>query len=329
MPTAIDPKTGRIQPTKLTPDQVAEIKSSPERGVILAARFKVSPQIISGIKNGRVWKSVQVPVKEWKPEVAVTIPENITDPEERRRFWAAEYYRQRKIQTPEKHALISQRGAEWRRQYRNKRKSEIKAYMLKWRKEHRAEINAYKRQEYSKNPTATKALNKRSYEKDKAKRAVSGKQYRLDHADQCKARQKQYLETHREEFNERRRAWRERTRDRRLEVDRLYRENNKEKVKASQDIGTQRRRARLKGCTTDISASRFYKWVRHQKWVACYYCGERVSGLEAHVDHIIPLDKGGPHSESNLCAACEKCNLRKHTKLPSELPFLDQPLLNL
>lgn len=42
----------------------------------------------------------------------------------------------------------------------------------------------------------------------------------------------------------------------------------------------------------------------------CYICG----GPAQHVDHIIPLSRGGRHSIGNLAPACQTCNHQKHTK---------------
>ena len=45
----------------------------------------------------------------------------------------------------------------------------------------------------------------------------------------------------------------------------------------------------------------------------------RATGIEHHVDHHIPLAKGGMHHPSNLWVITAKENLRKHAKLPEEL----------
>lgn len=47
----------------------------------------------------------------------------------------------------------------------------------------------------------------------------------------------------------------------------------------------------------------------------CFYCGSKV-GIEA--DHIIPISRGGVHSEGNLVPACKECNRSKHNKLYAE-----------
>ena len=46
----------------------------------------------------------------------------------------------------------------------------------------------------------------------------------------------------------------------------------------------------------------------------CAYCG----GPYEHLDHVIPLSRGGMHVPSNLRPACAKCNLSKHAKKLSE-----------
>jgi hypothetical protein len=46
----------------------------------------------------------------------------------------------------------------------------------------------------------------------------------------------------------------------------------------------------------------------------CRYCGKGgEDGAVLHVDHIIPVSKGGGTVEENLVAACEECNLGKGT----------------
>lgn len=45
---------------------------------------------------------------------------------------------------------------------------------------------------------------------------------------------------------------------------------------------------------------------------ACRWCGRgRVDGVRLHVDHIIPIAKGGDNSAQNLQTLCEDCNLGK------------------
>lgn len=43
----------------------------------------------------------------------------------------------------------------------------------------------------------------------------------------------------------------------------------------------------------------------------CYLCGKTCEPNEIHLDHVIPLSKGGEHSATNLRVACAPCNIRK------------------
>lgn len=49
------------------------------------------------------------------------------------------------------------------------------------------------------------------------------------------------------------------------------------------------------------------KWERK-----CAYCG--VENVPLQIEHIYPKAKGGTNRISNLCLACEKCNIRKGTQ---------------
>jgi len=48
----------------------------------------------------------------------------------------------------------------------------------------------------------------------------------------------------------------------------------------------------------------------------CQYCG--VRGVTMHIDHIMPISRGGSNHPDNLVTACEACNSRKHAKTPEE-----------
>lgn len=48
----------------------------------------------------------------------------------------------------------------------------------------------------------------------------------------------------------------------------------------------------------------------------CFWCDAALDRF--HVDHLVPLSKGGEHEVANLVLACPTCNLRKHAMLPMD-----------
>jgi len=72
------------------------------------------------------------------------------------------------------------------------------------------------------------------------------------------------------------------------------------------------------------------QWVKRMKWPtwvkavlaardrgACARCQRNLIGellAESHVDHIVPLARGGCNDVVNLQLLCDRCNGRKHTK---------------
>ena len=49
----------------------------------------------------------------------------------------------------------------------------------------------------------------------------------------------------------------------------------------------------------------------------CYWCKEQVAS-DYHVDHVIPLSKGGSNGSDNIVIACPPCNRKKCDKMPWE-----------
>jgi len=65
-----------------------------------------------------------------------------------------------------------------------------------------------------------------------------------------------------------------------------------------------------------------YRRSQEDPKVRCYLCGTLIPIGHRHVDHIMPLSKGGAHRPSNLAVACDKCNRSKHAKLPEDIGLL-------
>lgn len=89
----------------------------------------------------------------------------------------------------------------------------------------------------------------------------------------------------------------------------------KEKHKEEVRLHRATRRARLKNAKTE----RIYK-KKIKNWESriCGICEALIEG-DYHIDHIVPLSRGGKHATSNLQLAHPFCNRSKFTKLTEEL----------
>ena len=67
---------------------------------------------------------------------------------------------------------------------------------------------------------------------------------------------------------------------------------------------------------TDTSWSRLRKLAKKNSGSVCHYCGDYVD--DGHLDHVIPLSRGGDDSPDNLVWSCSSCNLSKGAKLLDE-----------
>jgi 5-methylcytosine-specific restriction endonuclease McrA len=117
----------------------------------------------------------------------------------------------------------------------------------------------------------------------------------------ARQRAREWAEAHREEVRVRSRA--------------LYAADPKRHI-AYALTGWHNRRARKAAAgghhtTADVRA----QYARQRG--RCYWCGRRV-GEKYHVDHVIPLAKGGTNGPENLVIACPSCNCSKGARHPME-----------
>ena len=56
----------------------------------------------------------------------------------------------------------------------------------------------------------------------------------------------------------------------------------------------------------------------------CVLCGRSAQdGVKLHVDHIVPISKGGKTIPDNLRTLCEQCNVGKGSKIEKETPDVE------
>lgn len=75
------------------------------------------------------------------------------------------------------------------------------------------------------------------------------------------------------------------------------------------------RRARKEDGATRLSMGIRATLMQWQNGL-CPYCRADLNVVSRHLDHVIPLARGGKHCDANMQLTCKPCNLRKHAKDP-------------
>lgn len=144
--------------------------------------------------------------------------------------------------------------------------------------------------------------NKREYDRryyiaNRERISEASKAYVNKHPEKTKAYRKAYAETHRAENIARVKAWLK---------------NNPGRAHSTR----RKHHERFKSLThRDKQAiSEWVKTLRAKRQVRCYWCGRKISGKHIHIDHVIPVSKGGHFTIDNLAASCPPCNHSKSAK---------------
>ncbi len=76
-----------------------------------------------------------------------------------------------------------------------------------------------------------------------------------------------------------------------------------------------RRRAVIKGAAAeDFNEPEHRAWLKEWQENTCFHCN-KAFGVSPHIDHVVPIAKGGPHTRLNLCMSCASCNQSKNDKI--------------
>lgn len=156
---------------------------------------------------------------------------------------------------------------------------------------------AYQAARYEADPAAVKERSKGWRAKNPDKKLAHDRAWREANRERVNEGARRYVAAHRDEINARNAEWR-----------RL----NPEKALAQ----VHARRARIEGAGGRYRLDDVVV-MYDQQGGCCFYCDTPI-GDEFHIDHFIPLSRGGSNWPENLVLACPTCNLRKHAQMPWE-----------
>lgn len=188
---------------------------------------------------------------------------------------------------------------------------------------HKAQRRKSKRLYYQNNRAARVEYSRRYRAEHPEQALESSRRYHRDHREERRAYSKQYRAKHRNRILVNLRLyWKEHSQERRK-----YREQHKERDRQRRSwyyqsnpkralLYVRQRRARTNAAGGTHTLADVELQYQSQKGL-CWWCGTAV-GDNYHVDHRIPLSRGGSNAPDNLCISCAPCNLSKNNRMPWE-----------
>lgn len=191
--------------------------------------------------------------------------------------------------------------------YRKRNAEQISQRMSSYYKNTKEARQAYARDYGIKNKELLKQKRRIWAEDNPDKVKEIQKRYNHKNADKVRSRRKSYLQRNSQKIAKREKEYRENNRDKVLAAQKNWRLRNPEAFRQYNNL---RRARRLANKSYRVTKKEILKLLSRP----CLYCGFKSE----HIDHILPLSRGGSHSIGNLVGACSKCNLSKRNKTVME-----------
>lgn len=198
------------------------------------------------------------------------------------------------------------------KEYKENNKIKIQANRRNRYLKNAEEIKA-KRREYCKNnPDKVSEQKRRYYQKNKDIVKAKTKEYYFNNIDIIKEKSKEYRDKNFEILKEKKKIYIKNNIEAVKERHRKYRQTEKGKLIAK----NMKHRRRTAEKTGDVTTEQLKELYENTKF--CYWCNNKLTKNDTHLDHYQPISKGGLHTISNLVLSCSYCNKTKSSKDPLE-----------
>lgn len=211
------------------------------------------------------------------------------------------------------------------RVYRENNKQEIAAQQKEYRENNREKIAEGKRRWAKENKEAIRERNRLYRHGNKEAIAERKRKYREENQELLREKYYEYYRRNKRTFAKSARKYREENKQAIAEQQRRYYQENKEERRAYYEkwrknnldirrFHNRKRAAAKQGCASFESVDELWQMYHDQDGL-CAYCETTLFG-EFHIDHIVPLSRGGLDEVDNYAITCPTCNLQKHAKTP-------------
>lgn len=174
--------------------------------------------------------------------------------------------------------------------YYQANREKVRADPRAYREANRALIATQRRAYFDANADRIRERDRERYRANRELHLQRAAAYHAANPEKVAAHKRRYLDANRDEHRERRRA---------------YDAANPEKKRER----TARYRARALAAPVVEAIDRAAIVARDKS--ICHLCGEPVGADDLHLDHVVPLSRGGEHTAENLRVAHGICNQRK------------------
>ena len=149
------------------------------------------------------------------------------------------------------------------------------------------------------------------YSKNRLKKLAKTKIARLNNIDLFRKRDREQKKKNPEKHRQNSREWNKLNSVKAKENFKNWKKENSERYKLLLRKGSAKRRATKKNNTPDLTHNQ--KLIIETIYLQRIRLEKRF-GIQFHVDHVIPISKGGLHIPSNLQVLPAKLNLKKNSK---------------
>lgn len=171
------------------------------------------------------------------------------------------------------------------------------------------------------------ASNKKWVEANKDKAADSKRKWAENNPEKVLASKSKYYESNKDRVRQISRDWKRANPEKVSKSSSIYFQNNKEKIYEYKKNWDKNNPEKLSQYRSNYRARKYEngvfevtdKFLRKLKSSPCVNCGS-MDRIEE--DHIIPVSRGGRHSEGNLQPMCRSCNASKQDKFMVEWRML-------
>lgn len=137
---------------------------------------------------------------------------------------------------------------------------------------------------------------------------AANKRWRAQHPERARAIDLAKYKRHKEKIYKRVRAWQKSNPDK----TKLYTKRTAERYPEARRARVRNRRAKQRQLGGSHTAADIISILKSQRG-RCAYCRCKLDE-EYHVDHIVPVVKGGGNDKRNLQITCAPCNQSKFTR---------------